>query len=97
MGPAANQLTVRWSYPDISQIIGYRVYRADRGSTSYTRLAGADENTLKPNVQTFTDTVTPPCNKVYYVVGVYTDISSPDPTKQTAPSAPVWASPQCGP
>ena len=90
--------TVFWSYPDISLIIGYRLYRANSGTSNYSRVAGADENTLKPNVQQYSDNFSPPalaCNKTYYVVGVYTDISEPDPskaTKQTSPSITIWAS-----
>jgi len=95
-GLTANQLN--WSYPDVSLITGYRVYRADGSSTTYTRIA--DEGTLKPSVQTYSDNTLPTCGRTYSVVGVYTDISEPDPTKatkETARSAPLWKSSPCSP
>ncbi len=74
---ASNQttasVTIHWSYNPawVSQIVGFRIYRAPQASGAFVRVAS--ELTLTSTVSLWTDTASPVCGQQYYVVGVYLD------------------------
>jgi hypothetical protein len=73
--PGENEITWRWNLdPNKSDIVGFRVYRADVPGGSFALLPGADENSLPKGTTIFTDSLNPTCGKAYYIVAVYEDL-----------------------
>jgi hypothetical protein len=100
--PAGNTNTLTWQWKqdrDKSQIVGFRVYRADVPGGSFELIPGADEN--NPDLEAdaspkqFADSVSPTCGKAYYVVAVYLDID--DTPQESAVSTNSWYSTPCSP
>ncbi len=94
-GEAAS-LMIAWQYnlQYQSQIIGFRVYRADLSQANYGFDLVADESQLAQTARQWQDAELPACGKAYYVVAVYLDPDTGSPI-QTDPSPESWYSPAC--
>jgi hypothetical protein len=87
------QNTINWVWSadqDKNEATGFRVYRANVGSTFSLVV---DENTLGADTRSWTDTLSATCGKAYYVVAVYEDISGS--TQESAISTNSWYSQPC--
>jgi hypothetical protein len=96
----ADELTasiVRWTYPGESQskILGFRVYRANVDTFDFVRVANYFE--LDSTKDSWIDPATPSCDRVYYVVAVYEDItrSGDDRIQESLPSIESWYTKLC--
>ena len=89
--------TVTWDYPGESQgsLLGFRVYRANIDNFNFSLVA--DRFELDNTVKQWTDPSLPSCNRVYYVVGVYEDITrtGDDRIQETAISPTSWYTRPC--
>lgn len=74
-------LKITWSYnPEQTDgILGFRVYRAPSGSNDFVRIA--DESVLNNRARQYIDTEAPFCNRTYFVVAVYLDLTLPGTDK----------------
>jgi hypothetical protein len=90
---------VQWSYPGENQndILGFRVYRADVDDFNFSRVANEFE--LINTAVSWEDPITPSCDRVYYVVAVYEDISrsGDDRIQETVSSPSSWYTRACPP
>jgi hypothetical protein len=90
-------VTVTWDYPGESQgkILGFRVYRASIDNFNFSRVA--DRFELDNTAKQWTDASTPNCDRVYYVVAVYEDItlSGDDRIQETDSSDASWYTRVC--
>lgn len=88
---------VTWEYnpQQANDILGFRLYKAQAGSSSFARLV--DENQLKRDVRTWTDEQKPLCNQAYFLVAVYEDLTKPgsDKTVETDAGADSFITPPC--
>ena len=95
-GPT-NTLNWQWTEdPNKDTIIGYRLYRADLPSSSYSVVPNADENgdLSDSTITTFADSsLASTCNKGYYVVAVYEDVYGA--AHESAASLNSWFSSTC--
>ncbi len=87
-------ITWRYNLQYQSQIIGFRVYRANLSQADYVFELVADESQLDQAARDWSDTELPACGKAYYVVAVYLDPDTGNPI-QTSPSPESWYSPAC--
>lgn len=89
--------TVTWDYPGESQarLLGFRVYRANVDNFNFSLVA--DRFELDNTVKQWTDPSLPSCDRVYYVVGVYEDITrtGDDRIQETAISPTSWYTRPC--
>jgi hypothetical protein len=89
--------TVTWDYPGESQarILGFRVYRANIDNFNFSLVA--DRFELDNTIKEWVDPTLPSCNRVYYVVGVYEDITrtGDDRIQETAISPTSWYTRPC--
>ena len=78
---ASEPLTITWSYnPEQTDgILGFRVYRAPIGSNDFVRIA--NETVLNNLARQFSDTEGPFCDRTYFVVAVYQDLTRPGADK----------------
>ena len=88
---------ITWDYAGESQgsILGFRVYRASVDNFNFSRVA--DRFELDNTAKEWTDTSSPNCNRVYYVVAVYEDItrSGDDRIQETDSSNASWYTRVC--
>jgi hypothetical protein len=88
---------VRWTYPGESQsrILGFRVYRANVDTFDFVRVANYFE--LDSTKDSWIDPATPSCDRVYYIVAVYEDItrSGDDRIQESLPSVESWYTKLC--
>jgi hypothetical protein len=89
--------TVTWDYPGDSQsrLLGFRVYRANVDNFNFTLVA--DRTELNNTIKQWQDPTTPSCGHVYYVVGVWQDITrnGDDQIQETAISPTSWYTKPC--
>src|SRR5690606_6040856 len=80
--------TVTWDYPgeDQARIMGFKIYRANIDNFNFAPVA--DAFALDSTARSWSDTATPSCDHVYYVVAVYVDITrtGDDRIQETAAS-----------
>jgi hypothetical protein len=90
---AAGTNRIVWSYrtEDRDSIDGFRIYRADVPPGSNFVAVWTEYN---PNATEWTDAPGQTCGKAYYVVAVYTDLSTGE-EQETAASATSWYSKPC--
>lgn len=92
-------VTVTWEYnaAQTDRIEGFRLYRAPAGSSDFLPIA--DETILKNDARSFTDADknTAKCNKAYYLVAVFVDLtkSGTDKTVETNSGATSYQTPPC--
>ncbi len=90
-------VTVTWDYPGESQgrILGFRVYRAAVDNFNFSRVA--DRFELGNTSKFWVDASTPSCDRVYYVVGVWEDITltGDDRIRETEVSPSSWYTRPC--
>lgn len=90
-------LTITWSYnPEQTDgILGFRVYRAPINSNDFVRIA--NEITLNNLARQFSDGEGPFCDRSYFVVAVYLDLTRPgaDKTVETDAGSTSFLSPPC--
>jgi hypothetical protein len=89
--------TVTWEYPGQhqSRILGFRIYRASIESFNFSIVA--NYFTLTPEMTEWIDPTIPSCDRVYYVVAVFEDITQlgDEQIRETAPSAESWYTKPC--
>jgi hypothetical protein len=89
--------TVTWDYPGESQgrLLGFRVYRASVDNFNFSLVA--DRFELDNTMKQWVDPTTPSCGRVYYVVGVWQDITrtGDDQIQETAISPTSWYTRPC--
>jgi hypothetical protein len=89
--------TVTWDYAGESQgkILGFRVYRANVDDFNFSLVA--DRFELDNTMKQWTDPSLPSCDRVYYVVAVYQDITrtGDDQIQETAISPTSWYTRPC--
>jgi hypothetical protein len=89
--------TVTWDYDGGSQsrILGFRVYRSNVDEFNFSLVA--DRFELDNTMQEWVDPSLPSCDRVYYVVAVYEDItrSGDDRIRETATSPTSWYTRPC--
>jgi hypothetical protein len=89
--------TVTWTYPgeSQSQILGFRVYRASIDNFAFS--IAADRFELSNTADRWTDPTLPSCDRVYYVVAIYEDITrtGDDRFRETAASPTSWYTREC--
>ncbi len=94
---ASEPLTITWSYnPEQTDgILGFRVYRAPAGSNDFVRIA--NESTLNNLARQFSDSEGPFCDRSYFLVAVYLDLTRPgsDKTVETDAGATSFLTPPC--
>jgi hypothetical protein len=79
--------TVTWSYADISQIVGFLIYRADAPFKTFGLLPGESLDTPIPNSQLYWVETDGKCGRAYYVTAVYEVFTdSGRVRRQTSPS-----------
>ncbi len=92
-----NPLVVSWSYPSAarSEIIGFRVYRALQGSSTYTLVQSDVQNggSLDPNASSWNDPILPDCGWSYRVAAAYIDENGQ--TQETPLSDPPFNTAPC--
>jgi hypothetical protein len=89
--------TVTWDYPGEfqSRILGYRVYRANIDTFNFSLVA--DRFELDNTTKQWVDPTLPSCNRVYYVVAMYEDITrtGEDRFQETEISPTSWYTRPC--
>jgi len=92
MTQSTGPVTLSWQYSTalLPRIDSFTIYRADVPTTTFVPIANNISKSTLPFQ--FVDT-TGACNKVYYVVAVYTDTDGVQ--KETSPSTNSWYSPAC--
>jgi hypothetical protein len=94
---ASEPLTITWSYnPEQTDgILGFRVFRAPIGSNDFVRIA--DETVLNNLARQYSDTEGPFCDRTYFVVAVYLDLTRPgaDKTVETDAGSTSFLTPPC--
>jgi hypothetical protein len=88
---------ISWAYNplQVDRIQGFRIYRAQAGTTDFVRIAG--EGDLDKETRTYKDEEPPLCSRVYYVVAVYQDLTRPgtDKTVETDAGSDSFLTPPC--
>jgi hypothetical protein len=91
-----NENELRWDWvldPEKSDIIGFRLYRANIGSDNFAIVA--DENDLPKGTEFWVDKIVPACDRIYFVVAVYVDLQGN--RLETTASNTSWESNPCTP
>jgi hypothetical protein len=95
-GSAPNTNLIEWDWnpdPAKSDIIGFRVYRSDLPNGPFVQIGPSVINN-PPGTQEYSDnTANPTCNRAYYVVAVYEDLSGNQ--LESAVSTSSWFSSPC--
>jgi len=88
---------VTWEYnpQQTNDILGFRIYKAAAGSSSFVRLV--DESTLTNTSRSHTDEQKPLCDQAYFIVAVFQDLTKPgaDKTVETDAGADSFITPPC--
>lgn len=94
---AGEPLTITWSYnpEQTNGILGFRVYRAPIGSNDFVRIA--NENVLNNLARQYSDKEGPFCDRSYFVVAVFLDLTRPgaDKTVETDAGSTSFLTPPC--
>jgi hypothetical protein len=91
--PAGKKNKIEWSYRDLERALidGFRIYRAEVPPGNDFVAVWTEYN---PNATEWTDQVEKTCGKAYYVVAVYTDLTTGE-EKETEASSTSWYSQPC--
>lgn len=88
---------ISWDYNSlqVDKIIGFRVYKARAGSIDFTPIA--DEEDLDNEARDYKDEEPPFCDRAYFVVAVYIDLTKPgnDKTVETDSGSTSFFTPPC--
>ncbi len=94
---ADDPVLISWDYnaEQADKILGFRIYKAAAGSTSFARIA--DESVLNNTIRTYQDAEPPLCGRIYYIVAVYENLLLPgaDKTVETDAGDTSFLTPPC--